>query len=232
MVAVTNFNFRRVLNYVLPPVDQRMRTAFINLDFDNNDEFEYDLSYAENNGADMVVQSITVDNSQNLNDIDIISDKALRFTRTVKAGEVRVFNIPAVDPSYLVFRSPGAAASRLAVLYIHNFPSLPDSQYVGAAQPVQITPPAAPSFTTTAPAVNEVASIEALAANSDRRYLLIQNNDENAYLFVGFGEAADNTMLKIPPSGSYENTAAAPGDSINLLSDIALTGAVVVIEGV
>ena len=82
----------------------------------------------------------------------------------------------------------------------------------------------------TNPAVNEIASVEALAENATRKYIAIQNNDENAAIFVAFGRAATLDDWKIWPGGSYEPNVIS-GQSINIISDIALTGVVAVIEG-
>lgn len=226
-MLISNVKFRKTSNYVLPPVAERMRTAFVTLDFSVDSQYDYDLSYADNQGSEIVVQSLTVDNSNNNADVTVSSDKSLKYERVVKAGELRVINIPAIDPSFLSFTSSGTGTAKV---YLHNFPSLPDQQNIGAPMEVTIAGNTPINITETNPAVNELASVQALAANAARKYLLIQNNDEAANIFIKFGAAATLTSIKVGPGGSYEPNLVS-GQTVNIISDVALTGTVTVLEG-
>lgn len=83
---------------------------------------------------------------------------------------------------------------------------------------------------------NTQASITAssqaiLAANSARKYLLIQNNDSAAILYVTFGATATAANgVKIPPGGNYELNSNIPSNSVNIIGS-AITSNVIVVEG-
>lgn len=115
----------QVLNYILPPASQRMRTGFVAMDFTTIKDYDVDYSYADNLGNDLIIQSCTVDNTGNNASIVLAFDRTLKYTRTIKAGELRVFNVPATQPSYVRITSTGTGK---AAAFFHNFPSLPDLQ--------------------------------------------------------------------------------------------------------
>lgn len=225
----TTLEFRRSRNYVLPPVDQRMRVGFLALDFSLSPSYEYDFSYTSNDGAEIVVQSLVIDNSANAADLTITVDKSLQFSRTVKAGEFRTFNVPAFDKGYFKFESTGTAVVKA---YLQNFPALPDSAYVaGGGAPAKIesiTDNCA--FHQTAPAVG-VVDAEILAARAGRKSLLIQNNDPGGGdLYINFGAAATADHLVIHAGGYAEFKGPAPSNSVHALGSAALTK-IVAIEG-
>jgi hypothetical protein len=224
MPTLTKVNFRKTRNYVLPPVSERMRTGYADADFSAAASYEYDLALASQGGEALVIQSLTVDNSNNDAAVTVYIDRLLQYKRVIQAGQISVFNVPAMDPSYLKLESAGTGVCRF---YPHNFPSLPDSQYVTATGGATT----APDFTQTAPEVTN-ASAQILAANSDRVYLLIQNNDPAGNVYINFGADATAAHLKIPAGGgSFEVNGNAPGQAINLIGDIASNTNIVVIEG-
>lgn len=77
------------------------------------------------------------------------------------------------------------------------------------------------------------ASGQLLAANSARRYLLIQNNDASGDIFVTLdGTAATTTKgIKIAAGGSLIVDQYAPTAAINAIGSIASNANIVVVEG-
>lgn len=74
------------------------------------------------------------------------------------------------------------------------------------------------------------ASQEFAAANSDRKYLLIQNKDSVGNIYVNFGAAATVANgVKIIPGGNYELNNIAPNNSVNIIGDIASNANVVLV---
>lgn len=71
-----------------------------------------------------------------------------------------------------------------------------------------------------------------LAANANRQYLLIQNNDISGSIFVTFGAAATlTTGVKIGPGGNYELTAAISTQQIFAIGSLASNANIVTVEG-
>lgn len=101
---------------------------------------------------------------------------------------------------------------------------------VGNAIPVSQVFAAA--FTQAAVAVG-VASAQILAAKANRKFLLVQNNDAAANVFLNLtGAAATATDLKLPPGASIVLDQATPSAAITAIASAATAaGAVVVIEG-
>lgn len=86
------------------------------------------------------------------------------------------------------------------------------------------------TYAQTAPAVGLVSSV-LLAANTSRKYVLVQNNHATATIYLGFGIAATVAGgLKVGPGGFYESGLAVHSGAINVIGDAANT-AVVVVEG-
>lgn len=77
------------------------------------------------------------------------------------------------------------------------------------------------------------ASGQLLAANAVRSYLLIQNNDTSADIYVRLdgGTATTATGVKIAAGGSYELVGFAPTGAITAIGSIASNANVVVVEG-
>lgn len=77
------------------------------------------------------------------------------------------------------------------------------------------------------------ASGQLLAANLNRRYLLIQNNDSTGivYLNIAGAAAAAASGIKVLPGGSYECQGYVTTSAINAIGDIANNPNVVVVEG-
>jgi hypothetical protein len=72
-----------------------------------------------------------------------------------------------------------------------------------------------------------------LAANANRRYLLIQNNDTAGIIYVRLdgGAATAATGIKIAAGGSYECAGYVPTGAITAIGDIASNANVVAVEG-
>jgi hypothetical protein len=76
-----------------------------------------------------------------------------------------------------------------------------------------------------------LVSQQALPANSFRNYLLIQNNDPIANIFVSFGKPSTLTSgIKLLPNGVIEYQLIIPIDSVHVIGDAA-TSSVILTEG-
>lgn len=77
------------------------------------------------------------------------------------------------------------------------------------------------------------SSAQLLAANSARRYLLIQNNATSGIIYVTLdGTAATNAKgIKIDPGGSYECQGYVPTGEIRAIGSISSNANVVAVEG-
>lgn len=77
------------------------------------------------------------------------------------------------------------------------------------------------------------ASAQLLAAKSDRRYLLIQNNDASGIIYVTLDGTAATTAkgIKIDAGGSYECQGYLPTGEIRAIGSIASNANVVAVEG-
>lgn len=77
------------------------------------------------------------------------------------------------------------------------------------------------------------ASALLAAANANRRYLLIQNNDGAGNIFVNLAGAAATVAdgIKIAPGGSYEVQGFVPSGALYAIGDIASNANIVLIEG-
>ena len=91
-----------------------------------------------------------------------------------------------------------------------------------------IFPPSQGSMNQATPAIG-VAAGNILSARADRRFLLIQNNDASARIYISVnGSAATLTSgLQIGPGGSLELNAYCPTAAISALSTVATTNVVV-----
>lgn len=76
-------------------------------------------------------------------------------------------------------------------------------------------------------------STQLLAANSARRYLMIQNNDASGDIFVRLdgGTVSGGTGVKIAPGGSYELQGYVPTGAITAVGSIAINANIVTVEG-
>jgi hypothetical protein len=83
--------------------------------------------------------------------------------------------------------------------------------------------------------VAAITTAEAIAANTSRRYLLLQNDDATDTIYVKVGAAAvANEGVKIAPGGSYVISAAAGNldtGAVNLIAS-ANTPLLLIAEGV
>lgn len=76
------------------------------------------------------------------------------------------------------------------------------------------------------------ASAQVLAANTARRYLLIQNKDPVGRLWLQFGAAANQAAgVLIVPGGNFEMVGKVSGQQIQLIGDLASNSKVTVVEG-
>lgn len=101
----------------------------------------------------------------------------------------------------------------------------------GAMQITSMVPPVSSSFANSAKTVTN-ASAQLVAANTARKYLLIQNNDTVGNIFVQFGSAAGlTTGVKIAPGGAYEMSDVQSTQAIYAIGSIASNANVVVVEG-
>lgn len=87
------------------------------------------------------------------------------------------------------------------------------------------------AFSTTAPAVTNADS-QVLAANAARRYLMVQNQDSTANVYLRFGGAANvgAGSIKLPPGGYLELAGYCSTDSLHAVAD-QVTAAVTAVEG-
>lgn len=100
----------------------------------------------------------------------------------------------------------------------------------GAMSITSMVPVASSSFAITVPAITG-ANLQVLAANTARKYLLIQNNDSSVTITVNFGAVAVvGQGVKIGPGGAYEMADVQSTQSINIIGS-GVTGNVIVVEG-
>lgn len=124
------------------------------------------------------------------------------------------------------------AAEQTITLLIGNGTSS-DSARVGGSIAVAELPAVAVAMTQTANAVG-VASAQLVAANAARRFLLIQNTDAAANVFLNVAGAAAvlNQGVKLSPGASVLFDVATPGGAVFAIASAATAaGAVVVVEG-
>lgn len=75
-------------------------------------------------------------------------------------------------------------------------------------------------------------SAQIKAANADRQYLLVQNKDLSATLWLCFGAAASAANgVRVPPGGAWESGAVVPVDAVHAIGDTAANANVLVVEG-
>ena len=76
-------------------------------------------------------------------------------------------------------------------------------------------------------------SAQLLAANTSRRYLLIQNNDTSGDIYVALDGAASTTArgVKVAAGGSYELASFCPTGAVFAIGSIASNANVVVVSG-
>ena len=76
-------------------------------------------------------------------------------------------------------------------------------------------------------------SAQLAAANTARKYLMIQNNDPTGNIFIGFGAAAVTVLngFKITPGGFYEFSDVQSTQAIQAIGSIASNANVVLVQG-
>jgi hypothetical protein len=77
------------------------------------------------------------------------------------------------------------------------------------------------------------ASAQLLAGNTNRAYLLIQNNDAAGIVYIGFGAAAVTAAngIKLAPGASYELNSNITTSEIKAIGSIASNANVITVEG-
>jgi hypothetical protein len=74
------------------------------------------------------------------------------------------------------------------------------------------------------------ASTTILAANANRHYLLVQNNDPSGIIYIAFAIAATTVSgLKILPGASYELDPNCSSDAINAIGSLVSTNNVIIV---
>lgn len=101
----------------------------------------------------------------------------------------------------------------------------------GSMQITSQVPIVSASFAVTAPALT-TASTQMVAANSARKYLLVQNNDSTASAYLNFGAAAvvGPASIKIGPGGVYEMSDVQTTQAINFIGSSA-SALITVVQG-
>ncbi len=101
----------------------------------------------------------------------------------------------------------------------------------GAMQITSQVPVQSGSFANSQKTVTNASAI-LVAANSARKYLLIQNQHATGNLYLQFGGAASiGPAIKVSPGGNYELNAVQSTQAIHAIGDVASNAAVVVVEG-
>lgn len=81
--------------------------------------------------------------------------------------------------------------------------------------------------------LTNIGASSVVAAKADRKYLLIQNKDAIANIWIRFGVAAASQAngVKIGPGGSYELAGVVSTQAISMITDVASTSNLIVVEG-
>jgi hypothetical protein len=77
------------------------------------------------------------------------------------------------------------------------------------------------------------ASGSLLAANANRQYMLIQNNDASGKIWINLAGAAATTAngIKLPPGGSFDMSGTVSTLAVTAIGDLATQSNVVAVEG-
>lgn len=123
------------------------------------------------------------------------------------------------------------AAEQTIELLIGNGTSS-DSARVGGSVEVSKLPASAVAMTQAAPVVG-VASVQILAANTARRFLMIQNTDPAAIVYVNIAGAAASaaTGVKLAPGDSMTLDVYAPSAAIFAIASAVMSAPLIVVEG-
>lgn len=110
-----------------------------------------------------------------------------------------------------------------------------DSEFIdgftGSMAITQNVPVRSSSFTNTAQTVTS-ASAQLLPANTQRAYLLIQNNSTTGVIYITFGATSTAAKgIKIAPGGNFVMEGPQSTQAIHAIGDIASNAAVVTVEG-
>lgn len=110
-----------------------------------------------------------------------------------------------------------------------------DEKFIdGMAGSVTVSKSAAPqssAFDNSAKAVTN-ASAQLIAENINRQYLLVQNNDASAVVYLAFGKAATVADgVRVVPGGFYELSGTVPTQAVHAIGSAANNPNVVVVEG-
>lgn len=151
-----------------------------------------------------------------------------------------------LSPFNRLLLSHSDAAEQTVIVYIGRGTSMVSSQ-VGGSVTVSGTVEVAndtgnplPTVATPAVAMSQaaatvgVASAQLLAAKPARKFLMVQNNDATANVYLNLSGAAATVEggVKIAPGGSLLLDVATPSAAITAIADVATAGnAVTVVEG-
>jgi hypothetical protein len=157
--------------------------------------------------------------------------KQIGWTKIIQGGNNVTFNFPSI-PSMIFEVTPSDGTSEIRSFF-YNFPSFIDN----AIQSVSIeSGGSSPAGTVTQSVLTVTnAAVETIAANPDRAYLMIQNNDAAGILYVSLSgdPAVDATTgFKILAGGSIELAQFVPVGAITLIGDIASNANVILAEGI
>jgi len=121
--------------------------------------------------------------------------------------------------------SPTAQTVKIAVSMGLGGYDLSPTGNVSLTSPINATGSNAQATVTTTAA-------QLVAANTARKYLLIQNKDVTGNIWINFGGTATQANgIKIAPGGSYELNSAILTGAISAISDIASNANIVVVTG-
>ncbi|WP_312129343.1 hypothetical protein [Diaphorobacter nitroreducens] len=104
---------------------------------------------------------------------------------------------------------------------------------IGVMPPVDVQSTVVPRAAFTNAAVNVTnASAQIKPANAGRQYMMVQNKDAAASVWLSFGAAATTANgIKIGPGGSWESGVVVPSNAVHAIGDTAGNANVVVVEG-
>lgn len=189
----------------------------------------------------MRTQTQTINGIQRIN----IPGKLFRLLSTVNAVDVALFcngaSVSAaqqVEAGFWVKENDGfdaveitTGASEAVKFLIAENGEAGEDRTVGSVY-VLNQPATAGAFVNASATVTS-SSATLIAANANRRYLLIQNNDASGDIYVRLdGSAATtSTGIKIAAGGSYECQGYAPTGAVTAIGSIASNANIVTVEG-
>jgi len=157
--------------------------------------------------------------------------RQINWTKTIRGGNNVTFNFPSI-PNMIFDVTPSDNASEVRAFF-YNFPSFIDTSIQEVAIASGGGSGAAGTVTQTDIEITN-AAVETIAANPDRAYFLLQNNDAAGILYVSLSgdPAVDATTgFQILAGGSLELASFVPVGAITIIGDIASNPNVIYAEG-